>query len=284
MEKKLILRGLVAGAIGGLLALVVARIFAEPFINQAIHYESARDAAQQALNQAHGMAAEARDGGEVFTRTVQADVGLSFGLILFGAAMGAIYAVVFAVCVGRTGRLRARTLAALVAGAGFLGLYLVPFLKYPATPPAIGNPDTIKARSGLYLLMMLCSILLLIGALWVGRRAQQRFGNWTASLMAAAFFVVTVGLVMWALPSFGEIAANRQAGLRLGSETPQPLYDDHGHLVFPGFPADVLYGFRVWSVATQIVLWAAIGLVFAPLAERLLEPAGRVQQAEELVG
>lgn len=282
MEKKLILRGLVAGALGGLLALLVARFFAEPFINQAIHYESAREAAQQALD--HRMAADAHDGGEVFTRTVQADVGLSFGLILFGAAMGAIYAVVFAVCVGRTGHLRARTVAVLVAGAGFLGLYLVPFLKYPATPPAIGNPDTIKARSGLYLLMMLCSILLLVGAVWVGRRAHQRFGGWTASLCAAAFFVVTIGLVMWALPSFGEIAANRQGGLRLGSETPQPMYDDRGHLVFPGFPADVLYGFRVWSVATQLVLWTAIGLVFAPLAERLIEPARRVQSAEERVG
>jgi hypothetical protein len=40
--------------------------------------------------------------------------------------------------------------------------------------------------------------------------------------------------------------------------------------VFPGFPADVLYHFRLSSIGAQLVLWAAIGLVFAPMAERLL--------------
>jgi len=282
VEKKLILRGLIAGAIAGLLALLVARVFAEPLINQAIHYESGREAAQHALDAARGLP-DTQDHGEVFTRAVQQNFGLSFGIVLFGAAMGAISALVFAVCLGRTGRLRARSVAVLVAAAGFLALYLVPFLKYPATPPSIGNPDTIKARSGLYLLMVLCSILLLTGSVLIGRRLQARYGNWNATLIAAAFFVVSVGLVMWALPSFGEIAANRQDGLRIGSETPQPLLDGHRTIVFPGFPADVLYNFRVYSVATQAVLWATLGLVFAPLAERLLAPLTARQPADDLL-
>ena len=59
MEKKLILRGVLAGAVGGLLAFVFARIFAEPQIQQAIDYETGRDAAQAALNKAAGLAVEA---------------------------------------------------------------------------------------------------------------------------------------------------------------------------------------------------------------------------------
>ena len=47
---------------------------------------------------------------------------------------------------GRAGRLSARQLSLLVAGAGFLLLYLVPFLKYPANPPAVGNDATIAQR------------------------------------------------------------------------------------------------------------------------------------------
>jgi Probable cobalt transporter subunit (CbtA). len=42
MEKKLIVRGILAGAIAGLLAFAFARIFAEPVITQAINYESGR--------------------------------------------------------------------------------------------------------------------------------------------------------------------------------------------------------------------------------------------------
>jgi hypothetical protein len=40
----------------------------------------------------------------------------------------------------------------------------------------------------------------------------------------------------------------------------------------PGFPADVLFNFRLYSVAAQVLLWSAIGLNFALLAGRLLAP------------
>jgi hypothetical protein len=53
-------------------------------------------------------------------------------------------------------------------------------------------------------------------------------------------------------------------------ETPQPLRDASGAIIYPGFPADVLYEFRLLSLGTQLVLWTTIGLVFATLAGRLL--------------
>jgi hypothetical protein len=55
-------------------------------------------------------------------------------MILFGIAMGALFAVVYAVCLGRVGNLRPRTLALLVAAGGFVTVYLVPFIKYPRQP------------------------------------------------------------------------------------------------------------------------------------------------------
>ena len=39
--------------------------------------------------------------------------------------------------------------------------------------------------------------------------------------------------------------------------------------MYPGFPADDLYAFRLYSVTNQLILWATIGLCFAPLASRL---------------
>jgi hypothetical protein len=268
MEKRLILRGLLAGAVGGLLAFVFARIFAEPLIQQAIDYEGNRDAAQQALDKAAGLPVEA-EGMEVFSRTIQADVGIGVALIFFGAAVGALFAVVYAVYLGRAGRLRARNLALLVAGGAFVSFYLVPFLKYPANPPAIGHGDTIQLRSSFYLLMVACSVLFLILTVWLGKRLQPRFGTWNSTLIAAAVFIAATAVVMLVLPSFGEFAANKQ--FHSATETPGPLTAPDGTIVFPGFSADLLYNFRLYSVASQLILWTAIGLIFAPLAERLIE-------------
>ncbi|MFI0723729.1 CbtA family protein [Streptomyces sp. NPDC021224] len=272
MEKKLVLRGVLAGAVAGLLAFVFARIFAEPYISKAIDYESGRDAAQTALDKAAGIAPEAA-GSDLFSRTVQADVGIGVGMVVFGMAMGALLAVAYTVCLGRVGGLRARNLALLVAGGGFLGMYLVPFLKYPANPPAIGHEETIRARSGLYLIMVVCSVAFLVGAVWLGRRLQARFGNWNATLLAGAAFVVAIGAVMLLLPSLGHLGWNKEHYGDHATETPQPLTDPKGDIVFPGFPADVLFAFRFYSVGAQLLLWSALGLVFAPLAERVLRPA-----------
>jgi Probable cobalt transporter subunit (CbtA) len=269
VEKRLILRGVLSGAAAGLIAFVFGRIFAEPLIQKAIDYEGGRDAAQAALDTAAGRPVGPAE-AEVFTRTIQADVGLGLGLVLFGAAMGALVAVVYTICVGRTGGVRPRPLALLVAGAGFLGFYLVPFLKYPANPPAIGNHDTIQIRGTLYLVMVACSVGFLALAVWGGQRLKPRFGPWNATLLAGAGFVVAIGIVMVALPSLGDLAANRQMFSGASSETPPPLIDAAGRIVYPGFPADVLAQFRVDSIASQLILWSAIGLIFAPMAEKLL--------------
>lgn len=269
MEKDLIARGALCGAIAGLLTFVFGRIFAEPYIQRAIDYEAGRDAAQALLDKAADPAAEP----ELFSRTVQADIGMGVGMIAFGIGMGVLFALVYAVCLGRVGRVRPRPLAVLVAAAGFLGLYLVPFLRYPANPPAVGQADTIGQRTAAYLAMVLGSVVLLGLAVWLGQRLRARFGSWNAGLLAGAVFVVAMGILMALLPTFGQPAT---AGLAAASsETPLPLTDAAGMIKYPGFPADVLFYFRLYSVAGQLLLWSAIGLLFAPMADRLLNPAGR---------
>lgn len=274
MERRFIVRGLLVGAIGGILAFVFARIFAEPQIQAAIDYESGRDAAQAVLDKAAGLAPESAE-SELFSRTVQGNIGIGVGMIAFGAAMGGLYAVAYILACGRTGNLRPRSLALLVALGGFLGFYLIPYLKYPANPPSIGHAETIRDRSGLYLLMILASIAFLVLAVWLGQRLKPRFGNWTATLLAALACAVALGIVMALLPSLGHLHANVEQYGSHATETPLPLKDPQGRIVYPGFPADLLFDFRLYSVAAQAILWAAIGLCFAPLAERLL--AGTAQ-------
>jgi hypothetical protein len=167
------------------------------------------------------------------------------------------------------GNVSPRNLALLVAGGLFLGMYLVPFLKYPANPPAVGHEETIKDRTALYLTMVVCSLVFLLGAVWLGKKLSARFGNWTATLLAAGAFIVAIGIVMVLLPSLGHLSTNVDEYGMQTTETPQPLTDPSGKLVYPGFPADDLYFFRLYSVGAQLILWTTIALCFAPMASRL---------------
>ncbi|MFD4254300.1 CbtA family protein [Amycolatopsis thermoflava] len=265
MNKTLVLRGMAAGGIAGLLAFVFARIFAEPRIEAAIDYETGREAAQSVVDSGmhvHDPVHAAHEAGaELFTRTVQAGVGSAAALIVFGIALGTVFAAVFALAFGRVGGLRARSLALVLAGAGLLVVYLVPFLKYPANPPAVGAPDTIGTRTSFYLVAVLAAAAVLGGAVWLGRALRSRLGTWNASLAATVAFVLGTGVVLAVLPGF--------------DETPGALLAPDGAMVYPGFPADVLAEFRLYSVLTQVVLWVAIGLVFGALAERVLRNGDR---------
>jgi predicted cobalt transporter CbtA len=268
--KQLVGRGLLAGGLGGLIALLFARIFAEPVIGKAIDYESARDGAVDALHKAAGTAMDPA-GPEIFSRHVQRNIGIGVGMIAFGLAMGAMVAVVFALCLGRTGRVRPRRLALLVAGFGYVTVYLVPFAKYPADPPGIGHQETIRARGTLYLTMLLCSVLLAVLAVRLGQLLSPRLGTWNGTIVAGLGYVVAIGIVMALLPDLGRLHANLAEYGSHATETPLPLTDAKGNIVFGGFPADVLAQFRVYSMFAQLLLWGVIGIVFAPMAERIVQ-------------
>ena len=147
-----------------------------------------------------------------------------------------------------------------------LSLYVVPALKYPANPPAVSLDETIRQRTLLYLLMVVLSAALFVGAVYLGRQLAARLGAWNATLAAAAAYIVAIAVVMLVLPTI--------------DETPGPLRDEAGNIVYEGFPADDLYEFRLYSLGTQVVMWATIGLVFA---RRLAARASRREAAGDVV-
>jgi hypothetical protein len=285
MVRALVLRGAAVGALGGMLAYLFAWVFAEPSIQASIDYEAGRSEAEAALAAAAGEMSSGED-PELFSRAIQGNVGLGVGMIAFGVAVGLFFAVAFCMAYGRTGNLSPRPLALLVALSGFLTLFLVPFVKYPANPPAVGNHDTIRDRAALWLLMVVVSVVCAVAATWLGQRLQPRLGTWNATLLACAAFVIVIGAVMAALPALGELSTMHVAhdGASALTETPQPLRGPNGTIVYPGFDADVLWRFRVASIGAQAILWAAMGLAFAPLAERVFRAHGAPTQQEMTAG
>ena len=89
--------------------------------------------------------------------------------------------------------------------------------------------------------------------------------------MAAGAFIVAIGMVMLVLSPLGQLSSNVHEYGQLATETPRPLRDRAGTIVYPGLPADDLYAFRLYSVAAQAISWITIGLCFAPMGDRLVQ-------------
>jgi Probable cobalt transporter subunit (CbtA) len=294
MEIRVIGRGVLAGFVAGVLGFVFARILAEPLIDKAIRYESGRDDILAALNKAAGRTVTP-DGPEIFSRTTQSTIGLASGIVAFSTAMGALAAVAYLVLHGRF-KVRPQTLAWMIAGLGFLGVYLLPFVKYPANPPAIGHSFTVTTRGHLYLTMVAVSLVLLGLAVFLARKLLPRFGLFKAVLLSTLAFFVVYGVIIGVLPSLGHLAANKAHANQFGyaeaaTETPQPITNilptplvidgqtiAPGQIVYPGFDPDVLWKFRWYSIINQLLIWTTIALVFGVLVERFV--IGRPKRKE----
>ena len=231
MTRILLVRGMLAGFVAGLLVFALARGICEPQVERAIAFESAMD-------QAKGEAPEP----EVVSRTTQRSWGLLTGALTYGAALGGIFGLVFAIAYGRIRVANPRALSAALAAIGFVAIVIVPALKYPANPPSVGSPETIGIRTGAFFLLIAISVAAAVLAVQIELRLHDRFGGWNASLLAAVLFLLVVAAIAHFLPEFSEVPAS--------------------------FPATLLWRFRVAALAMQALQWSAMGLLFGWLTER----------------
>ncbi len=243
MTRSLLIRGMMAGLIAGLLVFAAGRVFGEPQVDRALAFEAAMDEARAKAEVAAGHAAALPE-PELVSRANQAGLGLFTGTVIYGAAFGGLFALVFAFAYGRVGPPDARLVSLLLAAGAFLAVFLVPDLKYPSNPPAVGLPETIGIRTELYFAMMACSIWALVAAVMIRQRLLPGLGVWSASLVAAGFYAGVMAVAMLLLPAVQEVP--------------------------DGFDAVLLWRFRVASIAMQVVLWATLGLVFGALAKRVI--------------
>jgi hypothetical protein len=222
---------MLCGLAAGILVFLFARFFGEPSVDGAI-------AVEDAIARSHGDPPEP----ELVSRAVQASWGLLTGTMVFSIAMGGLYALVFAFAWGRVGRLGVRATAAVVAGAAFVAVYLVPFLKYPANPPSVGNPETIGYRTALYFGMILISVAAMVAALNLGKSLLGRYGLWHAAIAGGAAYLAILVIAFAVMPSINEVPEQ--------------------------FPATLLWNFRVTALGMQVILWAVLGLGFGELTAR----------------
>jgi hypothetical protein len=221
-------RGLVAGLLAGLLAALFGFVVGEPAIDAAIAIEE----------QAAG--ADAHDATTVEVTRPQQRAGLVLATVLLGLALGPLFGVAAAWSVGRLAGdawVRSLKLGAVAVAA----LVVLPALKYPPNPPAVGDPATVGARTTLYLGLGVCGLLLAVAAWTSGRHLRAVLPAPVRQAAIGAGVLVVVGLLLALLPPAEGAAA---------------------------FPADLLWDFRLRSLGTQVALHGGLAVAFGLLGAR----------------
>jgi hypothetical protein len=143
---------------------------------------------------------------------------------------------------GRIANLSPGASTILVGGIGYVSVVLVPFLKYPATPPAVGDGDTIGQRTLLYFTYLLVSLAAAAVCTVLAVKLLDSRGVEGAVLIGAGTYLLLVVFVGALMPTVNEIGA---------------------------FPGDVLWYFRRAAIITLTAMWVTICVTLAALVRRL---------------
>jgi predicted cobalt transporter CbtA len=216
---------ILAGLLAGLTLAIFHSLLTEPIIDRAIAIEEARETHQD-------------EAPPLVTRRMQKG-GLVAGWVLYGLFVSLIFGGVLYLVQSALPTRRVRTRAVLLALAAFWLVGLLPFLKYPANPPGVGQPETIEYRQALYLAFLLLSMLGGVATAVAARRGVPRF------VAAAGYTVFVLALYLLMPPN------------------PDPIE----------IPFELVLRFRALSLAGLSLFWLVLGLASGLLAEHL-QPAG----------
>lgn len=238
-------RALMAGLLIGVLAGAYMFTVVEPVVERAIALEEEMSAAAEAA-----VPAEDADHHEdpLYTRTEQQGGGVT-AMVLFALAIGLVAGTVYAarrhVLPGTTDFQRAVWLS-LVA---FVAFALMPGVKYPANPPAVGDPETVGERTVQYVAIVVISVVLVVALSRLSLVLRSKLDDPVRVVAVAVASVVAFGLVVLLLP-----------------DTPDAID--------PAVPASLVWDFRLRSLGGLALLWVGFGLAFGWLMTRTSDEIG----------
>lgn len=216
---------LLSGVAAGIVLSLVNQAAVEPFIEQAIALE-----VQAAESQG-----EVIDPVELKTyRDWQIGGSVAGGAMLglsYGALFGIVYAYTRKGLPGKSEIAKAITLAGIM----WFVLYLVVAVKYPANPPAVGDPGTIYLRQSLYVAMIAISGLAAVGSALLYKKMGAKSSGKAVALAVYAGITITAFIALPANPD--EVTA----------------------------PMDLVNSFRIASAATMTVFWVVLGAILGAM-------------------
>ncbi len=217
---------IVSGAAAGIIHGGMNLVFVEPSLDQAIGIE----------NQHLFATGEAEDNSEFWVeyddyRTWQKTGQVIAGGIL-GVSIGSLFGIIFTfsrnTLPGKTDLKK----ALILAGIMWLVVYFIPFLKYPANPPTVGDPETVVLRGILYLSFIAISGFGALGFYKLSKKLK------TKKFIAVAGYAAFIGIMFTVMP-----------------ENPDNITA----------PMDLVDHFRTMSAFTVSIYWLSLGLILGSL-------------------
>lgn len=243
----IISRALAVGLVAGVLLALYTWIVVEPTIDEAIALEEALAAAEADAGHDDGHGHSHGDEDALFSRPAQVRGGMA-ATVIYSLALAGIFGTLVAAVRHRFPHLgdlgRCTTLAAIAFGA----VALIPGIKYPANPPAVGDPDTVDERTVQYVVLIVVAIALAVGLVRVSGWLRHRVDEATRLVAVTVATVVAYGLALIVLPG-----------------TPDAID--------PVVPAELVWDFRVRSIGGLALTWAALGLGLGFALDRLAADA-----------
>lgn len=221
---------LLAGAIAGTILGAINQVAVEPYIDRAVELETlnANQSSSQIINSAEFTAYRLwQRGGEMLAGTI------------LGLSIGSLFGIVFAYTHNSVPGSNNKKKALIVAGIMWFVLFLIPALKYPANPPAVGDPETIYYRQSLYVAFLVISGFSALGLAFLYRKMGAL--NIKKAIIPVAYAAIISGAYL-AMPA-----------------NPDPI----------NAPMDLVLGFRITSAITISVFWGLLGVIFGTFWDKL---------------
>ena len=214
-----------AGVISGLAYGTMNLLAVEPFIDQAIEIE-----VQNQMNEGEDV-----DMNEV----TQYRIWQKGGQLVAGTILGVSFVSFYAIVYGYTRKAlpgsnevkKSLFLASIV----WFTIFMIPFLKYPGNPHAVGDPETIYYRQALYVAFIAISGLGALGFAFLYRKMSTISAR---KLVIPALYAAYVAGFYFAMPP-----------------NPDSIT----------IPMDLITNFRIITVITAAVFWAVLGITFGAL-------------------
>jgi predicted cobalt transporter CbtA len=188
-------------------------------------------------------------GEELFSRGERL-VGGFLGTMAAGIALAVVFGAVYALVRHRLPGRTDVTGTALLATIGFGIFALLPALKIPANPPAVGDPGTVGTRTAIYGAVLLLGVVtaMLVAAL-VSLLRSHGTGEAPTAVAATVATGVLLALILVLVP-------------------------DNPDTIAADVPAAVVWNFRLASLGQLAVLWSGLGLASGWLLDRLVRSPG----------
>lgn len=218
-----------AGAIAGAILATVNQGIVEPYIDAAIDIENRNAIAAGELFNPNEYNAYRiwQKGGEIAAGTI------------LGMAIGSLFGIVFAYSRSSIPGSSNKRKALILAGIMWFVLFLVPALKYPANPPAVGDPETIYYRQSLYLAYLAISGFSALGLAYLFRKLGAIQAK--KAIVPAIYAAIMLGAYFAMPPNPDAISA----------------------------PMDLVTTFRIASAFTMSMFWGLLGIILGAFWDKL---------------